>query len=75
MVSNEVYGELKSIKNSKSFSELFKELLISKEMKNGSNLKSFLGILKKDNEVANIEKSIKRGWADWKKKYAYSIRL
>ena len=70
MVSNEVYEELKLVKDSKSFSELFKELLIFKGMKNGSGLKNCFGILKKDNEFANIEKGIKRGWADWKKKYA-----
>ncbi len=70
MVSNEVYKELKTLKNGKSFSELLKDLLNTNNVKRGEGLRNCLGILKKDKEWAEVKKDIKRGWKDWSKGYA-----
>lgn len=69
MISNELYEELKNLKRDKSFTELLKDLLKSSDIKRGSNLRSFLGIIKKDDEWDKAEKIIKRGWKKWNKKY------
>lgn len=69
MVSNEVYEELKLRKEDRSFSELIVDLLQSNETKKGSGLQSCLGLLKLDKEVNNIEKTLKKGWKKWSKRY------
>lgn len=70
MISNEVYNELKTIKENKnmSFSELIKDLVESKSCK-GANLKKFLGILHKDKEYSIITKKLKKEWSIWQKRY------
>ncbi|MDP4012931.1 MAG: antitoxin VapB family protein [Candidatus Nanoarchaeia archaeon] len=70
MVSNEVYGELKARKAKRSFSETITDLINSKKDKIGSNLRSCLGLLKKDKEFYEIEKALNKGWKEWNKKYA-----
>lgn len=70
MISNEIYKELKAKKANRSFSELLVDLLHTKENRKGSDLRSFLGVLKKDNEFAAIDSTLRRGWKEWSKKYA-----
>ncbi len=69
MVSNEVYEQLKSRKEDRSFSELIIDLLNTKKNKTGFGLTSCLGLLKKDKETVTIEKSLEKGWKKWNKKY------
>lgn len=70
MVSNEAYEELKARKAERSFSEVILDMLHPKKNRTGAGLKSCLGLLKKDKESEAIEKSLKRGWKAWSKKYA-----
>mgnify|MGYP001619516779 FL=1 len=70
MISNNVYEELKMIKGDKSFSEILKTFLERNNIKKGSELKECLGILHKDKELEATEKTLKRGWGSWTKKYA-----
>ncbi|MBS3083977.1 hypothetical protein J4423_04185 [Candidatus Pacearchaeota archaeon] len=69
MVSNEAYEELKSRKAERSFSEVIMNMLNAKKNKTGNGLKSCLGLLKKDKESEEIEKSLKEEWKKWNKKY------
>lgn len=69
MISNEVYNELKSLKKDKSFSELFKELLKSNEVKRVSGLREVIGIMKNDKEWDKLEKERRIAWKNWTKKY------
>ncbi len=70
MVSNEVYDELKAKKAKRSFSEIITDLLHTNKNKTGKGLYACLGTLKKDKEFEAIEKSMKKGWKEWSKKYA-----
>ena len=70
MISNEAYDALKMRKAKRSFSEVIIDLLHPEKNKTGIGLTSCLGLLKKDAEFEAIEKSLKRGWGDWSKKYA-----
>ena len=74
MISNETYEALKSRKSERSFSEVILDLLNTKKHRTGSALKSCLGLLKKDKETVSLEKSLKKGWKGWNKKYA-SIQI
>lgn len=69
MISNKIYEELKILKGDMSFSEVLSDLLNPNNAKKGSGLRLCLGILKKDEEWKKIEKTLKRGWKDWTKKY------
>jgi len=71
MISNEIYGELKKIKDSMSFTETIKNLLENKKeaKKTGAGLRDCLGLLKRDKEWEEIEKELKRGWKRWDKRY------
>ena len=71
MVSNEVYGKLKDIKEKedKSFSEVIIQLVEIKKMKTGKRLRECLGILKGDKEWDKAMKLAKEGWNRWNKKY------
>ena len=69
MIANEVYNELKTRKKNKSFSVLLHELLHPKTMKKGKGLRECLGTLKKDKETIATEKTLKRSWKSWSKKY------
>ena len=69
MVSNTVYDELKMKKAKRSFSELITDLLHSHKPKTGSDLRSCLGLLAHDTEFTVLEKTWKRGWKGWSKKY------
>lgn len=70
MISNELYEELKKLKKEESFTELIKDLLDSKRPKKGYELRNCLGILKKDKEWEEVEKTLKKGWKKWTNKYA-----
>lgn len=69
MVSNEVYRELKVRKARRSFSELIMDML-TKKNRTGSDLRSCLGLLKKDIESEKIENELRRSWKSRNKKYA-----
>ncbi|MBS3146793.1 antitoxin VapB family protein [Candidatus Woesearchaeota archaeon] len=69
MISNEVYNELKGLKRDKSFSELFKDLLKSNEVKRVSGLMDCVGIMKNDKDWEKLEKERKIAWKNWTKKY------
>lgn len=71
MVSNEIYDELKILRESRdlSTSEVIKDLIKDKNSK-GKNLMKFLGALKGDREYDNIMKGLKREWSSWQKRYA-----
>ena len=69
MISNEVYNELKDLKKDKSFSELFKELLKTNNVKRVSGLRDIIGIMKNDKEWDKLEKERKIAWKNWTKKY------
>ena len=69
MISNEVYAELKSRKEERSFSDLIIDLLKKKDSRTGSGLQSCLGLLKKDKETQVVKKSLESGWKKWSKKY------
>ena len=69
IISNEVYEELKNLKEDKSFSELFKELLKSNNVKRVSGLRDIIGIMKNDKEWEKLEKERKSAWKNWTKKY------
>ena len=69
MVSNEVYEELKTIKNNRSFSETLKNLLDRNYVKLGFGLRECLGILNKDKEWKEIDINLKKRWQRWSKKY------
>ncbi len=69
MISNDLYNELKNIKGDRSFSELIKELLVVKKG-NGKEIAKFYGALKEDEEYNKINKSTKKKWGEWTKKYA-----
>ena len=68
MVSNDVYNELKVLKESKnvSFSELISGLIESKSYK-GENLKKFLGLLKGDKEYDKLIVKLNEEWPAWQK--------
>lgn len=70
IVSNEVYEELKSRKEERSFSELIIDLLKRNDIKTGSGLKSCLGLLKNDKKTKVLEKFLEKGWKKWSKRYA-----
>ena len=69
MVSNTVYEELKEKKEKQSFSELITRLLHANKEKTGSGLRSCYGLLAHDTEFITLEKSLKKDWKEWNKKY------
>lgn len=70
MISNDVYKDLKMLKGKNSFSEILKDLIKLKDVNLGAGLKDCLGLLEKDNELKEVEKTIKKGWNSWSKRYA-----
>ena len=72
MVSNDVYEDLKALKEKDdlSFSELFRELLKSAKRSKVDVLIKFMGALKNDSEYEEIFPKIKMEWKKWQKKYA-----
>lgn len=73
MVSDEIYAKLDKAKRAKnySFSELFSELLEMPDRKNWANsIKSLAGTWEKTKEDEKITAELKKGWANWNKKYA-----
>lgn len=71
MISNEVYDELKAIKENKSFTEVIVDLIERKDSKTVGNLiKNHFGALKGDKEYGRAMKRAKNGWAKWTKEYA-----
>jgi len=70
MVSNDVYKELSMVKNNRSFSELFHDLLHASKLKKGSGLRECLGLLKEDKEWKEIKKGLDKGWKKWTEEYA-----
>ena len=73
MISNELYSELKRIKNSMSFTETIKHLLENKRetKKTGAGLRDCLGLLSKDDkEYDKIMKELRPMYKKWTKRYA-----
>lgn len=70
MISNQVYEELKEVKNDRSFSETIKDLIEAKGMKTGKDLVKHVGILKDDKEYDKIMKELKPLYKRWTKRYA-----
>lgn len=72
MVSNDVYEDLKALKEKDdlSFSELFRELLKNAKTSKISDLREFAGILKDDKEYDEIMPKLKMEWKKWSRKYA-----
>lgn len=72
MVSNEVYEDLKALKEKEdlSFSELFRELLKSAKRPKADVLTKFIGALKGDKEYEETLPKVKMEWKRWQKKYA-----
>lgn len=72
MISNDLYKELSKIKGERSFTEVIKDLMASKEHK-GKDIYECFGLMKGtefDKEFKNTAKDIKRGWKNWSKRYA-----
>ena len=69
MVSNRIYGELKTAKGRESFSELLTNLLHSTG-KTGNSLKDCLGLLKSDREYDKIFRKLGKEWRSWTQRYA-----
>ena len=71
MISNEVYGRLKGLKERKneSFSEVILDCL-EESRKTGAGLKECFGILRGDKEYDKIMKETKKRWDRWTKQYA-----
>jgi len=69
MIANDVYEELKNIKMNRSFSELIREMVTSKDSKKGSGLKECIGIIKEDKEWKKNKKELDKEWKKWTKKY------
>ena len=59
MISNDVYEKLKAKKENKSFTEIIKNLLNTKNAKKGSGLRECLGIIKDDKERKGVDVHIK----------------
>mgnify|MGYP001619396262 FL=1 len=72
MVSNDVYNNLKAIKEreNKSYSEVILESLEKSKMKTGEGLRECLGLLEGDKEYDKVMKEVKKGWDRWNKRYA-----
>ena len=73
MISDEIYGELKKIKYSMSFTETIKQLLENKKetKKTGAGLRDCLGLLSKDDkEYDRIMKGLRPMYKKWTKRYA-----
>ena len=71
MIGNDLYTQLKSMKQDDSFTAFIKGLLERKESKQGSSLKACLGLLSKDDkEYAYAMKTERLLFKKWTKKYA-----
>ncbi len=73
MISNEVYGELKELKErkNKSFSEVIIELVEDKKAKKMKNLREVYGLLEGDTGYdREWKETLKKGWDKWSKRYA-----
>ena len=72
MISNEIYEELKTLKEKEkiSFSELFEELLKSAKTVKIKDLLNFVGALKNDKEYDVILPRLGIEWKKWSKRYA-----
>lgn len=72
MISNDIYEELKLLKEKEdlSFSELFRELLKATKKSKIGDLREFAGILKDDKEYDEIMPKLKMEWKKWSRKYA-----
>ena len=69
MISNEVYGELKDVKEDRSFSEAIKDLIETHKKKTGKDLTKHVGVIK-DDEYDRIMKELKPLYRKWTKRYA-----
>ena len=70
MISNEVYEELKKMKEDKSFSTVLKDLIEAKKnFSTGNSLKIFFGVLS-DNKSDVAANELGKGWKKWTKRYA-----
>ena len=73
MISNEVYGKLKKIKEMRkeSFSEVINDSLENKKTKKMKDLKEVYGLSEDDKGYGKEWKeTLKKGWHRWNKKYA-----
>jgi len=71
MISNEVYNELKRIKNKNSFTETIYSLMEKTKRKTGAGLRECLVLLdKNDKEYDKIMKELKILYKRWTQKYA-----
>lgn len=71
MIANDVYDQLKRMKENESFTELIKTLMHERmAKKTGKELFKFFGALDGDQEYPLIMKELRKKWATWTAKYA-----
>ena len=71
MIANEVYEQLKKIKERRSFTNVIRQLMEKPKSKTGANLGDCLGLLDKDDkEYEKIFKELKPLYKKWTKRYA-----
>ncbi|MFH1316818.1 MAG: antitoxin VapB family protein [Candidatus Woesearchaeota archaeon] len=70
MISDKLYGELKKIKDDKSFTETILYFM-KNSRKTGSGLREVAGSLpKNDKEYEGVFKALRPSYKKWSKKYA-----
>jgi len=70
MIANEVYEQLKKMKEEESFTEVIKGLIQERvKKKTGKDLFRFFGALEGDKEYPLIMKELRKKWATWTAKY------